>query len=457
MTTAETIAIPLWLLAVVALSVRTTPRRAVLAGLISGWLFLPDISVPIPGPLPDLTKSSLTSLGLLGAVFFLDRIRLFSMRPRWFDLPMLVWCLSPFATALVNGEGAYEGMSAVVQNTVMWGIPYLLGRLYLNDSAGWRELAIAVFLGGLVYVPLCWFEILAGPRLAPLVYGYAPSSVATAFRFGGWRPIIFMGNGLMVALWMAAASVSGFWLWRTGVMRHLWRLPTGALVLALCLTTAASKSVNAWVLLPFGIALLLISTRWRTTWPVWGTLALILLYIGVRASGVWTGQELVALTSRTLDAKTTSIAFRLENENQLAQRARLEPILGWGRWGRLFVPVTPSNPVSASDSLWIIAFGQQGGLGLAALFAFLLLPVILLLVWLPIVHWSSAEFAPAAALAIVLILYAVDNLANAMPNPAYMLAAGGLLTLPGLVAARGLAEREMLLETRPIAERTHAT
>src|SRR6266536_6437553 len=110
MTLSETFAILLWLVIVLILFVRTTPRRAVLAGLIGGWLFLPNINILVPGALPDLSKASITSLGLFGAVLILDGTRLASLRLRWFDVPMLVWCLFPFITALVNGESVYEGI-----------------------------------------------------------------------------------------------------------------------------------------------------------------------------------------------------------------------------------------------------------------------------------------------------------------------------------------------------------
>ncbi len=454
MTSTETAAILIWFLCVMALFVRSSPRRAIVAGLIVGWLFLPNISVRIPGPLPDPSKASVTSLGLFAAVLLLDRTRLWALRPRLFDLPMLVWCLSPFATALANSESAYEGASAVAQNTIVWGIPYLLGRLYVQDAQGRRELAIGVFLGGLAYLPLCWFEILAGPQLAHLVYGYTPGAIDMAFRFGGWRPVVFMQHGLMVALWMAAASVSGFWLWRTGALPRVWRVPTGYLVLILCLTTLACKSVNAWVLLAFGLGILLISGHSRSTWLQWASVVAVVLYLAVRASGIWAGQELVTLTGQVLSTKTESIAFRMTNENALAQHARLEPLLGWGRWGRLFVPTTPANPVSAADSLWIIAFGEQGAIGLAAIFSFLLLPVVFLLLRLPTAYWSRAEFAAAAALAVIVLLFAIDNLANAMLNPIYMLAAGGLLTLPR-PAATDTSRAELILNNHRIATRTH--
>lgn len=456
MTPGVMIALALWLFGVLALFFYAIPRRAVLVGLVGGWLFLPELAIHVPGPFPDVSKASVTGLGLVGMVLLMDRTRLLSLRPRWFDLPMLVWCLEPFITALVNGESVYEGISAVLANTIPWGIPYLLGRLYLADADGWRDLARAILFGGLAYIPLCWLEIIAGPHLASLVYGYTPPAVDNAFRFGGWRPIVFMQDGLMVALWMTAASVSGFWLWQTGRLPRLWRLPTGALVVLIVATTFALKSANAWLLLSGGVALLWLSTRWCTPWLAWATLGLIVLYAGVRASGLWDGQELVALTSRALDSKTNSVAFRLENERRLAERARLQPLLGWGRWGRSSMTDAAGNPL-ATDSLWIIAFGQQGTVGLAALLASLLLPMVFLLRRVPVSNWARPEFAPAVSLAVILTLYTIDNLANAMINPVYMLAAGGLLTLPRALAAGPVKDAAQLVEPTHSPVQTRGT
>lgn len=453
MTIPEVLAIFIWLAVVVWLFITTTPRRAVLIGLVGGWLFLPTLTIRIAGPLPDLTKASITGFSLVGLVLLRDRKQLRSLRPRWFDVPMLVWCAEPFVTALVNREGVQEAISAVSANVIVWGIPYLLGRLYLQDAEGWRELARAIFVGGLAYVPLCWFEIIAGPRLAWLVYGYVPDGITTAFRFGGWRPVVFMAHGLMVALWMTAATVSGFWLWLTGLLPRVRRIPTWVPVLVLFVTTIALKSVNGWVLVVIGIGILWLSTRGHTTLLAWGTLALILLYLGIRASGVWNGQELIALTDRVLPNKTNSIAFRLDNEQRLAARARQAPLWGWGRFGRNLPPRVPGVPKATTDSLWIIAFGQAGIVGLVALYAFLLLPLIFLLRRVPVDEWVHPLYAPAAALSVILLLYAIDNLANAMPNPIYLLAAGGLLTLPQ-VAAQFTRSRAMTLPNAPLSTET---
>ncbi len=423
-TTAEIGGILLWAGVVAALFVLTTPRRAVLVGLVGGWLLLPDLVLEIAGPLPNLTKASITGLGLAGLVLLFDRARLRSLRPRWLDVPMLVWCGGPFITALVNGEGLYEAVSAAGANAIVWGIPYLLGRLYLQDAEGWRDLALAIFIGGLVYVPLCWIEILRSPLLAWQVYGYVPVAIRSAYSFGGWRPIVFMSHGLMVALWMTAATLSGAWLWRAGILPRVGRIPTWILVLVLLLTTLALRSVNAWLLLVAGVGILWLSTRLRTTWLAWGVLALIVVYLAVRASGAWGGQELITLTAGVIPGKINSVSFRLLNERILTQRALQAPLLGWGRFGRSL------PPEAIPDSRWIIAFGEQGIVGLTALYSFLLLPMILLLRRVPVTEWAASPYAPAVGLAVILLLYSIDNLANAMPNPVYLLVAGGLLTLP---------------------------
>ena len=42
------------------------------------------------------------ALGLLAGSLLYDRGRWLSVRPRWFDLPILVWCFSPLVTAVSN-------------------------------------------------------------------------------------------------------------------------------------------------------------------------------------------------------------------------------------------------------------------------------------------------------------------------------------------------------------------
>ena len=67
-----------------------------------------------------------------------------------------------------------------------------------NDPASQRTLLISIFIGGLLYVPLCLFEIRMSPQLHKLVYGFHQHIFAQTFRFEGWRPTVFLQHGLAV-------------------------------------------------------------------------------------------------------------------------------------------------------------------------------------------------------------------------------------------------------------------
>jgi hypothetical protein len=108
----------------------------------------------------------------------------------------------------------------------------------------------------------------------------------------------------------------------------------------------------------------------------------------------------------------------------LAAKALQQPLFGWGGWGRARVYNEQGEDISVTDGLWIIALGQNGVIGLAALTVALLLPGILLFTRMPAARWTSGELAPIAALVVLLSLYMIDNLFNGMVNPVFALAAG---------------------------------
>jgi hypothetical protein len=108
-------------------------------------------------------------------------------------------------------------------------------------------------VGGLLYLPLCLFEMQMSPRLHSIVYGYHQHSFGQHIRGDGYRPKVFMQHGLATALWMATASLVGVWLWMTGAVRKLSNIPMAYLVPSLIVTTAMCRSVGALVLLTVGV------------------------------------------------------------------------------------------------------------------------------------------------------------------------------------------------------------
>src|SRR5262245_3953795 len=86
------------------------PPRAVAAGLVTGFLLLPNVVYDLPG-FPNYDKSLAIVLGVGVSAALCDLPRFMTFRPRWIDLPILVLCLAPYLSAVVNGDGAYRGAS----------------------------------------------------------------------------------------------------------------------------------------------------------------------------------------------------------------------------------------------------------------------------------------------------------------------------------------------------------
>ena len=123
-----------------------------------------------------------------------------------------------------------------------------------------------ILIGALIYVPLCLFEIKMSPQLHKLVYGFQQHAFYQTKRFGGYRPMVFMQHGIMVALWMAAGTLMAL-----GMMpdrKRIGGVPMGWIVAGLFVVTLLCKSVGAMFLLIVGMGVVLWMRNRRSAVPL---------------------------------------------------------------------------------------------------------------------------------------------------------------------------------------------
>ena len=423
-----------WVPIILALFAMLRPRHAVIAAFVIGYLFLPEAKYTFH-TLPDVSKVSLTAVGVvLGSLLF-DGGRLFSVRPKWIDLAWLALCLSPIITSLLNDLGIMDGLSSSLNRICTWGLAYWIGRAYFADWAAVRDLAVGLVIGGLVYAPLCWWEIRMSPQLHGQVYGLEFASFRKDVNIFGYRPNVFLVNGLTVTMFMGISALCAYWLWMSGAVKHVWGLPIGGVFVGLLVTTIFCKALGGVVVTLAGMGALTLA-RWPQT--KMAALALVFaapVYICVRASGDWSGQKMVQVAQFWSKERADSLAFRLKMENLLADKALRRPGFGWGGWSRSHVwDNDTGRDLTLVDGLWIIMLGEFGVFGLASLMVLVLGSALMLLRRIPVASWLDPACGGAVALAMVIVLYMIDGLFNATFNPVASLAVGAVASI-GVVAA----------------------
>lgn len=413
---------------------QSPPVRAVVASFIAGYLFLPHVAkYPIVPGLPPYDKVSAICYCVLLATILFDSGRFSSFQPGWIDLPMLIWCLCPIAAQITNG---LSPISPLTGQIITWGVPYFIGRIYFSDLAALRQLAIGIFVGGMVYIPLCLLEMRIAPTLHLRLYGFhARADFGQTIRYGGYRPTVLLEHGLWVGMWMMAATLLGLVLWRTGVMKKLWNYPMNWLVPVLFVTFILVKSTGAYLYLVMGIGMWFVCRWLGTALPILLFSLALAGYLYVSASGelykIPQVRTFIAINnSEFANERSQSLAFRMANEELLAAKARLRAMYGWGDSGGSRIYDETGKDISVTDSLWIIAFGQQGTVGLTSFTVALVLPSLAFgFLRYPPRTWSNRKVAPAAALALILVLYMLDSALNAMICSVFMVANGGIAGL----------------------------
>src|SRR5262249_17769116 len=170
--------------------------------------------------MPALDKSSIPNIAaFIGCVLVTGRFpRLFN-RFGLAEILMLMFLIGPFITSELNGDeirvgaivlpgvGIYDAGSAVIAEFLFF-LPFILGRQYLKNAVDHEQILRALVIAGLLYSLPMLFEVRMSPQLHTWIYGYFPHSFAQQIREGGFRPVVFLGHGLLVAFFALTTVVA---------------------------------------------------------------------------------------------------------------------------------------------------------------------------------------------------------------------------------------------------------
>ena len=429
-------ALAIWPLASLYFYGTRSVTQATLWTILGAYLLLPVGAAVHFAGIPQLDKETSGNLGaLLGIFLILKRpLRLWN----GFGVPevlLVTLLVSPFVTEELNLDpiifskyivpagSTYDGLSEVVRQLLLL-IPFFVGRQFLRSSQDIRAIMRTLVIAGLLYSLPILFEIRMSPTIHSWVYGYFPSSYVENLRWGGYRPVVFLGHGLPVALFVMTAAVAAATLWRTRT--RLAGLPLGGitayLTVVLVLCKALGSLIYGAVLIPL---VYLTSPRFQARVAV-VLVTIALVYPLLRLADLVPAQGLVEISAQVSEDRSGSLETRLLNEKQLLEKASQRFLFGWGRFGRNLIYDKSGHDISIPDGEWVIVLGMFGLVGFVAEFGLLVLPVYRVAAALKFAK-SAHDRIYIAALALISATNTFDLLPNSGLSPWTWLLAGALL------------------------------
>jgi hypothetical protein len=455
-----TIALVVWPLVALVLYSTRPVNQATLWTILGGYLLLPvAYGIKFQG-VPSLDKSTLTSLSALVGCTFIAR------RPigffRQFGITeglLLTFLIVPFITSELNtdpivigdtflpGSSHYDALSASVGQFLIV-IPFFVGRRVLRDAKSNAEILRVLVVAGLAYSLLELFEVRMSPYLHIWVYGYFPHDFYQMVRDGGFRPVVFLGHGLVVAFFAMTVTVASAALWRTDT--RVTKVPpaavTGYLGLVLLLCKSMGSIVYAAVLVPV--------VRWvepRNQLRIAVILAAIAItYPMLRTEGLIPTTNILNTVRSVNSERAASLAVRFENEDRLLAHAFERPWFGWGRFARGRVYMENGADFTITDGYWTIVLSTFGLFGFFAEFGLLTIPIFSAFSALKYAE-SNRDRVYLGALTLIAAINVIELLPNATQSPWTWLLAGALLGRAESLRAAERSPRQVSAAPSPVA------
>ena len=427
-------ALIIWPAVILALFASLRPAHALIWSLLGGYLVLPvNVAFDFPG-VPALDKTSIPSVAaLFAALLFVGARTVRFPREWWLMTLMSLYVISPMLTVLTNrdplvfgtlmlpGLKTYDAFSAAAYHSINL-IPFLLGYNLLRTERSQDYLLRALVAAMLCYSLLMLVEIRLSPQLHTWIYGFFPHSFDQQVRDGAFRPVVFLGHGLLVAILtsMTIVVATHFAQHRAQIFRvsaWFWLVYLMG-ILVLC------RSLGALLISVVALTVALFIRRSGVRLICALVAITVMVYPIMRGADMVPVQAIADLVAAESRERAGSFQTRIDNEDSLLERASQRPFFGWGGYGRNRVyDEYTGNDLSITDGAWIIVIGTSGWAGYVATFGLLCLPLV--------GAWSRGSHISAAGttLSLVLAVNLVDLLPNSSLTPLTWLMAGSLASI----------------------------
>jgi len=358
-------------------SLNTIP--AVFWTITGGYLLLPvKVNFDLPF-IPPLDKESIAALSALLLTVMVKKINI-PIVPQdgklkiIFILILLIPLINVFTnqTPMFNekvwipGLSLHDGISEMLALYIKL-ITFILGMQLVRTFDDQLMLLKLLLIAGLAYSVPILFEVKMSPTLHTWVYGFFPRSFLQQIRFGGFRPVVFIGHGILVAAFISVVFSAAIILYKAKY--NPFKVPTKFIILYLAFILIICKTVGAIILaviVAFALLVIPISLIKRVTGLL---MILIMAYPLLSLSDLIPTTEIVEFIGSFNEERAQSIDFRFENEIRLLEHVREKLFFGWGGWGRGRL----AN--STTDGYWIILMGSYGLIGFLLIFGLVFLSI----------------------------------------------------------------------------------
>jgi hypothetical protein len=403
--------------------------------IVGGYMFLP-VATAFDFPMvPAIGKDEISAIAaFIGCKFIKnENITLFGISTIQKFL-IIILLVIPFVNVFFNSEPIFDGQSWIrgltIYEAIRQTIAQYIGLLaffiavsIIKSRDDLEKIIRLLVIAGLIYSLLVLIEIRLSPQLHESIYGFFPHDFGQQIRDGGFRAVVFMGHGLLVATFcfvcVCAAAI------QIKISNPNQKVLNTCIFIYLLVIVVLQKSVGA-IGLSFLIAMSILFL-YRSQQKIIGKLliAIFFLYPTLSILNLIPYEAIIAFISDFSPERAQSTNFRFTHEIALIQHAFEKLLIGWGSWGRN----TFWN--SVTDGYWIIVLGIYGVVYFYAFFALFTIGALTGISK----HATKNQQLVYLGLSLILAGVLVDQIQNAsLNNSSWLWFLSGILSSPMLRA-----------------------